>query len=129
MRWGFAGVALCRLLAVGQVYLACDLPATATKDADIDDSACGYLRAGDSAVHRLPLRPARWLDAFNPEEANDSGGAKQARGQPARVDDCASHRAELLAERVLPDAGGVWGMTFVEPLQLLAGSASACFPK
>jgi hypothetical protein len=37
----------------------------------------------------------RWLDAFNLEEANESGGAKQARGQPARVDDCASHPAEL----------------------------------
>jgi hypothetical protein len=28
----------------------------------------------------------------------------------------------FLAERVLPDAGGVWGMKFVEPLQLLRGS-------
>ena len=51
----------------------------------------------------------RWLDAFNLGEANESGGAKQARGQPAGVDDYASHPAELLAERVLPDAGGVWG--------------------
>jgi hypothetical protein len=85
--------AACWLLA--KVHLACDLPATATKDADLHHSACGYLRAGDSTVHRLPLRPARWLDAFNLEEANESGGAKQARGQPARVDDCASHRAEL----------------------------------
>jgi hypothetical protein len=28
----------------------------------------------------------------------------------------------FLAERVLPDAAGVWGMKFVEPLQLLRGS-------
>lgn len=28
----------------------------------------------------------------------------------------------FLAERVLPDAGGVGGMKFVEPLQLLRGS-------
>ena len=27
-----------------------------------------------------------------------------------------------LAQRVLPDAGGVWGLKFVEPLQLLRGS-------
>ena len=31
-------------------------------------------------------------------------------------------RQSFLAERVSPDAGGVWGMTFVEPLQLPRGS-------
>ena len=31
-------------------------------------------------------------------------------------------RQWFLAERVLPDAGGVWGMKFVEPLQLLRAS-------
>jgi hypothetical protein len=31
-------------------------------------------------------------------------------------------RQSFLAERVLPDAGGVWGVKFVEPLQLLRGS-------
>ncbi len=31
-------------------------------------------------------------------------------------------RQSFLAERVFPHAGGVWGMTFVEPLQLLRGS-------
>jgi hypothetical protein len=31
-------------------------------------------------------------------------------------------RQGFLADRVLPDAGGVWGMKFVEPLQLLRGS-------
>ena len=30
-------------------------------------------------------------------------------------------RQSFLAERVFPDAGGVWGMKFVEPLQLLRG--------
>ena len=31
-------------------------------------------------------------------------------------------RQSFLAEGVLPDAGGVWGMKFVEPLQLLSAS-------
>ena len=31
-------------------------------------------------------------------------------------------RQSFLAEGVLPDAGGVWGMKFVEPLRLLRGS-------
>ena len=31
-------------------------------------------------------------------------------------------RQRFLAERVFPDAGGIWGMKYVEPLQLLRGS-------
>jgi hypothetical protein len=31
-------------------------------------------------------------------------------------------RRSFLPEGLLPDAGGVWGMKFVEPLQLLRGS-------
>jgi hypothetical protein len=92
---GKAVVIACCLLA--EVYLARDLPATATKDAVLHECAGGYLCAGDSTVHRLPLRPARWLDAFNPEEANQSGGAKQARGQPARVAVFAGGPAPLIA--------------------------------
>ena len=34
-------------------------------------------------------------------------------------------RQSFLAERVLPDAGDVWGMKFVEPLQLLRGDGGA----
>ena len=122
LRCGFAAslYAACRLLA--ELYLACGLPAIATKGADLHDSACGYLRAGDSTVHRLPLRPARWLDAFNLEEANESGGAKQARGHLLVLMTARRLRQSFLAERVLPDAGGVWGMKSVEPLQLLRGS-------
>src|SRR5262249_30872267 len=64
---------------LAEVFLACALPATATKDAHLHDGSCGDLRAGGSTVHRLPLRPAGWLDAFNVEEANESDRAGAAR--------------------------------------------------
>ena len=83
-------------------------------------AACWLL--ADSTVHRLPLRPAHWLDAFNLEKANESGGAKQARGHLLVLMTARRLRQSFLAERVLPDAGGVWGMKSVEPLQLLRGS-------
>jgi hypothetical protein len=67
------------LYVLAEVYLGCDLLATARKDAHLHDSACAYLRTRDSAMRRLPPRAARWLETFNLEEANESSGAGEAR--------------------------------------------------
>jgi len=64
---------------LAEVYLGCDLPATAAKDAHHHDGGCGSVRARDSNVDRLLRRPARGLNAVNLEEANESDRAGQAR--------------------------------------------------
>jgi hypothetical protein len=87
---------------LAEVYPACDLPATATKDAHHHDGSCGNLRARDSNMDRLLRRPARGPDAVNLEEANESDGAGQACDQPARVDDRTPHRQSFQAERAPP---------------------------
>jgi hypothetical protein len=87
---------------LAEVYPACDLPATATKDAHHHDGSCGNLRARDSNMDRLLRRPARRLDAVKLEEANESDGAGQACDQPARVDDRTAHRQSFQAERAPP---------------------------
>src|SRR6185312_16700599 len=82
------------LLIAPEVYLACDLLATATKDAHLHDSACGYCRAGDLAVHRLPLRSPCRLDTSNLETTNEPRGARQARDQPGPADDRPTNAAK-----------------------------------
>ena len=36
-------------------------------------------------------------------------------------------RQSFQAERVYSDAGGIWGLRFIEPLGLLRGSVAQCF--
>ena len=64
---------------LAEVYLARDLVATANQHAHLYDGACDYFCGRDGAVHWLPLRPERRLDACILEEANESGGVGQAR--------------------------------------------------
>jgi hypothetical protein len=68
-----------------EVYLDRDLAATPTSNAHLHDSACGDLRAGDSTVRRLRLRPPCGIPAVDLDKANQPGEAGQACDGPGRV--------------------------------------------
>jgi hypothetical protein len=68
-----------------EVYLDRDLAATATSNAHLHDSACGDLRAGDSTVRRLRLRPSCRIAAIDLEKADQPVEAGQACDGTGRV--------------------------------------------
>jgi len=82
---------------LAEVYLDRDLEATATSHAHLHDSACGDLRAGDSSVHRLPLRPPCRIAAIVLEKTNQPGEAGQARDGPGCVGDRTPYPTQLSA--------------------------------
>jgi hypothetical protein len=86
-----------RAALLADVYLACDLAAMVTMNAEHRDGVCGNRGSRDSNVCRLLLRSARGLDAVNLEEANESDHAGKAGNQPARGADRAPHPAPLSA--------------------------------
>jgi hypothetical protein len=57
---------------LAEVYLGRDLTAMVSKNADHHDGVCGVRRVCDGDVRRLLLRSARWVDAVNLAEANQS---------------------------------------------------------
>jgi hypothetical protein len=123
LRCGFAGVALCRLLVC---WLRCIshvtfprlrrrtlifMTALAVISALVTALCIGYhfgRRAGST--------PSTWRKRTSRVALSKLAVSLLVLMTVRRI------RQSFLAERVLPDAGGVWGMKFVEPLQLLRGS-------
>jgi len=122
LRCGFVGVALCRLLVVGRGVSHVTFPrlrrrtlifmtALAVISALVTALCIGYhfgRRAGST--------PSTWRKRTSRVALSKLAVSLLVLMTMRRV------RQSFLAERVLPDAGGVWGMKFVEPLQLLRGS-------
>jgi hypothetical protein len=123
LRCGFAGVALCRLLVCWPRCISRVTFPRLRRRTLIFMTALAVISALVTALcigyhfgRRAGSTPSTWRKRTSRVALSKLAVSLLVLMTVRRI------RQSFLAERVLPDAGGVWGMKFVEPLQLLRGS-------